>query len=98
MILIDHGWCFVFASQPTPSNSTLNAMIPNRKTYLIAKNLADNPELVDFPLKTLLSPRNLLGFKNRLNTFVHFVEKQIEKFGIEKVFEIPDREDWVNTV
>jgi len=69
-------------------------MIPNRKLYDRIKEVVDNDELIDSHLVQWLSTRNLKGFKHRLRSFVKFVDGEIKSYGKDKVFEMPDLEDW----
>ena len=93
MILIDHGWTFV-APTTSVTKDFLKKLIPKESIYLNVKALHDNEKLVDDELKDLLGPRNLAAFKNRLKTFVHFVEKRIAKKGREETFREAEIEDW----
>ena len=93
VILIDHGWTFV-APTTAPTKDFLKKLIPKESIYLNVKALHDNQKLIDDELKELLGPRNLQAFKNRLKTFVHFVEKRIAKKGREATFRDAEKEDW----
>ena len=93
IILIDHGWTFV-APPTNPSSQFLKSIIPREPVYNNVKALYQNQPLIDSELSDLLGKSNLSAFKNRLKTFVSYVEKRIAKKGREEVFRLPNTEDW----
>ena len=94
IILIDHGWTFV-APPTNPSSQFLKSIIPREQVYNNVKAVYDNQPLIDNELGDLLGKGNLGAFKNRLKTFVNFVEKRIAKKGRAETFRVPNLEDWL---
>ena len=93
IILIDHGWTFV-APPTNPSSQFLKSIIPRELVYNNVKAVHDNQPLIDAELGDLLGKGNLGAFRNRLKTFVNFVEKRIAKKGRAECFKAPNAEDW----
>ena len=93
IILIDHGWTFV-APPTNPSSQFLKSIIPREPVYNNVKAVYMNQPLIDNELNDLLGKNNLSAFKNRLKTFVNFVEKRIAKKGRDETFRVPNVEDW----